>query len=425
MSAPTDPPKLPPRFRKMTVEERRAAVARVAGGVAGGISAESELAEVLVENAVGFMDLPLGIAEGFLIDGALVNLPLATEEPSVVAAAGYMARIVARNGGFGTTGAEPLIAAHVYLDNTGRPTLEDHVRAAEAEIVDAFQGILAPMARRGGGFRGFGVTRFSEAGVVRLEILIDVCDAMGANLANSVAERAARLLEDRLDTKPLLAILSNDGSRRVATANCVLPEDALSIPGLAGGDIVSRIVRAWEIAFYDPARAVTHNKGIMNGVSALAAATGNDTRGIEAACHVYAVKNGRYQPLTTFSREEGGALVGRIELPVPLGSLGGAVGATPASKANLAIMGNPGAKRLGRYAAALGLAQNLAALNALVGPGIQSGHMKLHGRRLAFAAGARGKEIPEVVKRIQASGRYSADSANQALAELRRGADQR
>lgn len=382
--------------------------------------AAPDLAEVLVENSLGFHQVPLGVATGFVIDGVEVDIPLAVEEPSVIAAASFMAWVIGRNGGFETHAARPLIAAHVYLEDVP-DTWPRRVQDGRAGLLAEIGVALDPMTRRGGGFRDLSFREFADApGTIRCEIILDVRDAMGANIANTVAERASRYLESILGARRLMAILTNDSSRRLARASFRLPVDALARAGIPGSRMAERIVRGARIAELDPERAVTHNKGIMNGVSALALATGNDTRGLEAAVHAFAARSGSYRPVSSFRLDDQGAcLEGSIELPLPLGTLGGAVGALPTSEIALAILGRPSAAELSRYAAALGLAQNTAALAALVGEGIQSGHMRLHAGRLAYRAGARGAEIPAVVDRLVVAGRFSDDTARAVLAELR------
>jgi len=376
-----------------------------------------ERSDVMVEYAVGYLAVPVGLAPGFLIDSMVRTIPMATEEPSVIAAAAFGASLVARGSGFLTAAADPLMAAHIYLRNVPEGN-EDRIRAEETAIRAAADRILTRMEQRGGGLRTIDVLRLAQGGFVRVELGIDVRDAMGANIVNSAAEAVRPILERASGGSTVMAILSNSAERRIARAEFALPTRLLARGGLDGEDMGRAIVEAYLIAAEDQDRAVTHNKGIMNGVSALALATANDTRGIEAAVHRYSTRSGRYLPISSYE-VTGGQLAGRIELPVPFGTVGGATWFHPGARTVLKILGNPDGPTLGRIAAALGLAQNLAALAALVSEGIQHGHMRLHGRRIAFDAGARGSEIAEVARRLQEKGDYREAYARAVLEVIR------
>jgi hydroxymethylglutaryl-CoA reductase len=360
------------------------------------------------------MAVPLGIADGFLIDGETLSLPLATEEPSVIAAAAFGARLAGGGGGFSTSGGEPVMRASIYLEGA-MSAAEAALAGLETILAVQIAGIFPGLIRRGGGFLAYSYRRLPESGTLCVDLDIDVRDAMGANIVNTVAERLAPLFEQKSGGRRLMAILTNQAAGRLTRASCRIPLRFLRRPGLRGEEAARRIVLAAAIAGEDPARAVTHNKGIMNGISALALATGNDTRGIEAAAHAWAARAGRIGPLSAFSVEEG-MLVGRLEIPLPFGTVGGAIGLHPAARASLALLGNPGAPRLARIAAALGLAQNLAALLALVGEGIQAGHMRLHALRVAHLAGARGAAVARIARLMADGGRIGADEARRLLA---------
>jgi len=454
-----------PSLRRLSMAGRRAAILeRVSGGEelmrkALDASTLESLAELMVECPVGFFGVPLGVATGFVIDGEAVDVPMATEEPSVVAAASHAAGLVAHAGGF-TTGAEGnRVTAQVWLEGVGVPglarlsggtssgqpqavfpvagpaspdvlnhagdkkyetgsPLSPDLFARVGQLVDA---ALPSLVRRGGGFDGADMAAFREpAGLVRIQIHLRVCDAMGANLANTAAEAAAPLLEEVSGGRALARILTNESEGRMATASFRLPVRLLRRAGIAGAEMARRIAVFSAVAAADRARAVTHNKGVMNGVSALALATGNDTRAIEAAVHAHAALTGRYLPLTVY-RIEGETLVGEIRLPVPLGTASSTGALHPGARLSLAILGAPSAARLGRIAAALGLAQNLAAMAALVAEGIQAGHMRLHARRTAYLAGARGDLIDEVAGMISREGMVSLDAARRVIESLRRG----
>jgi len=365
-----------PPLRKRMLDERRDWWLQACAASPGqqrffeGSGADLELADLLVENAVGWMPLPLGVASGLVVNGINYEVPLATEEPSVVAAASYGASVAARSGGFTAGAGAPVMRAQVFLENPSAEAealLELHRSALEAEA----RTRLESMEKRGGGLRGLSLARLPglDVGVVRLDV--DVRDALGANLLNTLAEALSPALEKALGGTKLMAILSNDASMRPAWAEVKLELDP---------ERARRIALASAVAHADPQRAVTHNKGIMNGVSALALATGNDTRALEAAVHAGACASGTYRSLSRWT-VEAGVLRGRIELPLALATVGGSAGVHPTARMALQLLGNPDSPTLCAVAAALGLAQNFAALNALTGEGIQRGHMALHERR--------------------------------------------
>jgi len=381
-----------------------------------------DISDVMVESAVGCAPLPLGIAAGFLVDGEEVAVPMAVEEPSVIAAATFAARLVRGVGGFRTWATDPLMRAQVFLERV-TPEGERRLVGCESRVRERLAAHLASLQNRGGGFRGVQVSRLPGSGAVRVDILIDVRDAMGANRLNTAAELARPLLEEESGGRALMAILSNEARDRLAGAECRLPFPRLDL-GLPGGmdgrEAARRIAAAAAIAREDPSRAVTHNKGIMNGISSLALATMNDTRAVEAAAHAWAARSGRYAGLSEWIID-GGELAGRLELPLPLASVGGSVDFHPAARASLRILGFPGGTRLCRIAAAVGLAQNLAALHALVTHGIQKGHMRKHAARLAWLAGARGAEVRALADRLSREGTTDESAARSLLARLREG----
>lgn len=411
------------RLRKLEQEERRRLLESSCGVDAEAFrsmldSAElCRLADLMVENSIGFIGIPLGIAAGFMIDNRPVAVPMATEEPSVIAAADYAAALAGSGTGFITGGGDPVMTGQVYLEGCSADA-PAAVSSRQEEIRNLLREKLASLYARGGGFRGMDVKQLPETGLLRVQLHLHVCDAMGANIINTAAEYAAPLLEAITGGRALMRILSNSGAYRLARAYFSLPVSRLGSGSLSGTEAADRIVLAARLADEDPARAVTHNKGIMNGVTALALATGNDTRGLEAAVHSWAARDGRYRALSRFERLND-RLEGHLEIPVPLGTVGGAVGLHPASRVALRLLGNPDGPRLGRIAAAVGLAQNLAALRALVAEGIQQGHMKLHARRTAWLAGARDEEVGRVAEQIWTDGKIHLEYARQVLTELR------
>ena len=379
-----------------------------------------ELADVMIENAVGYTSVPLGVIEGLIIDDESVTVPVAVEEPSVVAAASFAARIIATAGGFQTWADDPVMTAQIHLESVRDDALQ-RLDARGDEIRDFFRLTLSGMAARGGGFRDVRWSENGPTGTLRIHVDIDVRDAMGANVLNTAAEAARPLLSDITGGNVLMAILSNSAGKRKAGARFALPLSKLRKirpGGMPAETWVHRIVLANRIAETDPDRAVTHNKGIMNGISSLALATGNDTRGVESAAHAWAARDGGYTSLTTYEVSDG-ALRGAIELPLPFATVGGAIGYHPAYSMALKILGKPDGRRLSRIAAALGLAQNFAALLALVTTGIQKGHMRLHAERIAYLAGARGAEIAAAARALARDGAVDARSARIALERLR------
>ncbi|HTH13466.1 MAG TPA: hydroxymethylglutaryl-CoA reductase, degradative [Spirochaetia bacterium] len=374
-----------PPLRKRQVTDRRNWWLDATGATDGqrrffeASGADLELADLLVENAVGWMPVPLGVASGLVVNGRNYEVPLATEEPSVIAAASYGASLAARAGGFRAGAADPVMRAQVFLENPApdaETRLEAHRGALEAEA----RTHMASMERRGGGLRALSLGRLAGLDVAAVRLDVDVRDAMGANLLNTLAEAMTPSLEKTLGGKKLLAILSNDASLRPAWAEVRFPFTSLNKPGIPGSEMARRIALASAVAQADPQRAVTHNKGIMNGISALALATGNDTRALEAAVHSFAAATGSYRGLSRWS-VEGEFLAGHLDIPLALATVGGSVGIHPTARMALQLLGDPSSPELCTLAAALGLAQNFAALFALAGEGIQRGHMALHDRR--------------------------------------------
>ncbi len=352
------------------------------------------LSEVMVEQAAGYMAVPMGLAGPLSIDGREYMIPLATEEPSVLAACSYIGHLCSRNGQLSTSASDPVMVAQIFVDDTGglRESGVNKIREAEMHLRLHLEPLLTSMENRGGGWRGMDVRWLASARTFSVNLKIDVRDALGANLLNSAAEKVKPLLEDITGGKILMAILSNRSRDRTARAQLSMPVKSLQRSGFDGHQTAARIVKAANITREDEDRAITHNKGIMNGISALALATCNDTRAIEAAIHAWASRSGSYRGLSEYWIE-GDILHGTLELPLPFAVTGGAVGFHPASRWALDMLENPDAQGLSRIAAAVGLVQNLAALRALVCEGIQAGHMELHARRLAFSSGARTEEI--------------------------------
>jgi len=352
-----------------------------------------DLSEVMIEQAIGYIGVPLGLAGPFTIDDREIRIPMATEEPSVIAAASFAGRLLSKHGGIRTQSTEPVMVAQVFLEGNLDLSSVEKVLSSRGSIKQHLQKTLESMESRGGGWRSIDARWIAPSKTLAVNIQVDVRDSMGANLLNSVAEKVRPVLERITGGKVLMAILSNRSWDRTASARLSISTDEIGSVGFNGRETARRIVRAARVAREDFDRAITHNKGIMNGISALALATGNDTRAIEAAVHAYAARYGPYHGLSQYWIEEN-TLHGSLELPLPFAVTGGAVKFHPTSRWSLEQLGNPDGPGLSRIAAALGLVQNLAALRALVCEGIQRGHMNFHARRLAYNAGARGDGIP-------------------------------
>jgi len=395
-------------FADLTDEEKNALLGKTFG---------IEDANRMIENVVGIWPLPLGIATNFVVNGRDVLVPMAIEEPSVVAAASNAAKIARIKGGFKAEVSGSEMIGQVQLVDVPDPEMAvEKIRGAEKELLSLANSKDPVLVKFGGGARRIEVrTVDTSAGkMVVVHLVVDVKDAMGANAVNTMAETIAHRLEDLSGGRALLRIISNLAVYRVARAKAVFDKDALG-----GEKVVDAIIKAFALADADPYRCATHNKGIMNGVSAVVRATGNDTRAVEAGAHAYAARDGRYRSLTRYYKNEDGDLVGEIELPVAVGVVGGATRAHPVARACIKILGVKTAPELGEILAAVGLAQNLAALRALVTEGIQRGHMRLHARNIAAQAGAVGDEIDVVARKMVEQGEIREDVARELLAEIR------
>ncbi len=418
-----------PGFYDLSLDERLARIGEWAALTAKEINTlkgEEGLspaqADHMIENVVGVHALPLGMATNFLINGRHYLIPMAIEEPSVVAGASYAARLVREGGGFVTASTEALMIGQIQVLGLADPW------AARFELLAARERILAladqtdpVIVGLGGGARDLEVRVIPESAVgpmLVVHLIYDCRDAMGANTINTAVEALAPLVEELTGGRVRLRILSNLADRRLARAKCLVPASALAFKGFSGQEVVQGIVEAYALAAHDPYRAATHNKGIMNGIDAVVIATGNDWRAIEAGAHAYAARSGRYTSLSTWARNEDGDLVGTIELPLAVGIVGGATRVHPGAQVALKILGVESARELAEVTAAVGLAQNLAAVRALATEGIQRGHMELHARQVAIAAGASGQLIQQVAARLVAEGKVRLDRAQEILKEL-------
>lgn len=378
-----------PGFSRLTGEDRvRELVARGALEdeqrchflASGNLSVEQ--ADQFIENCVGCFSLPLGIATNFVIDGQEVLVPMAVEESSVVAAASHGAKLCRSMGGFLTEATLTIATCQIQIFTEGDFDLEQAFQSQEGRIMDAASSIHPRLQARGGGVVGMDLRSLPRPGFWVLHIHVDTCEAMGANIVNTIAEQVGALLPQLFPCKIGLRILTNLCDRRITTVRARVAFDALALAGFTGEEAARRIEMAWEFADLDPYRAATHNKGTMNGIDPVVIATGNDWRAVEAGCHAFAAREGRYRPMTTWKVHEDGYLAGEISVPIPVGTVGGVTRLHDGVRAVLHILGNPTSDRLSGIIAAVGLAQNLSALRALACEGIQKGHMALHERNL-------------------------------------------
>jgi hydroxymethylglutaryl-CoA reductase len=380
-------------------------------------------ADRMIENVVGVHALPLGVAVNFVVNGRDVVVPMAVEEPSVVAGASFAAKLARVGGGFqATTTAPEMIGQIQVLDLVDLVSARSDLLRAREELLALANETDPVIARLGGGARDLEVRILDETAVgpmLVVHLIFDCLDAMGANAVNTACEALSPRVEEITGGRVLLRILSNLADRRLAQARCTAPVDTLAFGDFPGEQVAQSIVEAWAFAAADPYRAATHNKGIMNGVDAVVVATGNDWRAVEAGAHAYAARSGRYTALSTWSRDDDGRLAGTLEMPLALGTVGGATRVHPTAQVALKILGVKTARELAEIVVSVGLAQNLAALRALGTEGIQRGHMRLHARQVAIAAGAREAEIDWVVQRMTTKGVTRVDVAEAALREIR------
>ncbi len=416
-------------LHRMPREERIALVASLAGLDAAEIAAMTgqgadalDRANASIENALGVVGLPLGIGTNLIVNGRDVLVPMAIEEPSVVAALSNGALLVREAGGVQASADASEMIGQIQIYDLDDPVA---ARARLMEHRDALlalaNGTMPGMVSRGGGARDLQVRLIDTAmgTMLVIHLTVDVCDAMGANVVNSAAEALAPACERLTGGHVGLRVLSNLATQRLARATCRVPATRLASDGLEAEQAARAILAAQALAAADPYRAATHNKGIMNGIDAVALATGNDWRAIEAGAHAWAARSGSYKPLSTWTRGPDGDLVGSIVLPLAVGTQGGATRAHAVAPVALKIMRVHRAQELAEIMAAVGLVQNLAALRALTTEGIQRGHMRLHARQVALAAGAQGPEANDLAERLIAGGAISLSRAQALLKELR------
>ncbi|PLS21545.1 hydroxymethylglutaryl-CoA reductase, degradative [Neptunicoccus cionae] len=413
-------------MRGLDPAQRLAAVGQAAGlspddlaTLAGRDVLDMARADGMIENVVGKFELPLGVATNFVVNGKEYLVPMAVEEPSVVAAASYMAKIARTYSGFHTSATAPLMRAQIQVLGITDPyAARQRILSHRDSLMAAANAKDTLLVELGGGCQDIEVHVFDDTPVgamVVAHLIVDVRDAMGANTVNTMAEALAPEVERITGGTVRLRILSNLADKRIVRGRVELPPEALDTNTLQGADVAKGMVEACTLAIIDPYRAATHNKGIMNGIDPVVLATGNDWRAIEAGAHAYAARNGRYTSLTRWELTSDGGLAGSIELPLALGLVGGATKTHPAAQAALRLMDVGSATELAEVTAAVGLAQNMAALRALSTEGIQKGHMALHARNIAILAGASGADVDRIARALVVSGDVSAANARTLL----------
>jgi len=419
------------KFYELTIEERLAQVAAQAGltpeesaSLGGEAGLSLEQADHMIENVVGRYALPLGIAQNFIVNGRPVLVPMVVEEASIVAGASFMAKLAAAGGGFtASTTAPEMIGQMQVLNVVDMPGARLKLLENKARLLQAAAEVDPLLISLGGGPRDLEVRLMEDSPIgpfLVVHLIYDVRDAMGANAVNTACERLAPLVEGITGGRVLLRILSNLADRRLARAQVILPLEKLAFDNFSAEEVRGGIIAAYAFAAADPYRAATHNKGIMNGVDAVVLATGNDWRAVEAGAHAYAARSGRYTSLSTWTKDEQGNLVGTLEMPMAVGLVGGATRVHPGARAAIKLLGVKTAAELAQIIVSVGLAQNLAALRALATEGINRGHMGLHARQVAIAAGAVGEEIEIVAQQLVIEKNIRVDRAESVLRDIRK-----
>jgi hydroxymethylglutaryl-CoA reductase len=419
-----------PNFRSLSPTERLAYISKAVGlddsqyallAKPGALSLST--ADGMIENVIGTFELPMAVAGYFQINGKDVIVPMAVEEPSIVAAASFMAKLSRDAGGFRTSSTGPLMRAQVQILDVSDPYgARLSILKHKEELIELANSRDKVLIGLGGGCKDIEVHVFPDTprgAMVVAHLIVDVRDAMGANTVNTMAESVAGRVEEITGGKVRLRILSNLADLRLARAQVRYSAETLKTKEYSGEEVIDGVVDAYLFAAIDPYRAATHNKGIMNGIDPVIVATGNDWRAVEAGAHAYACRGGRYTSLTTWEKANNGDLVGTIEMPMPVGLVGGATKTHPLARLALKIMDVKSAQELGEIAVAVGLAQNMGALRALSTEGIQRGHMALHARNIAMAAGATGSDVDWVVKKMIAAKDVRTDFAVALLSEPR------
>ena len=421
-------------FYKLSVPERRKLLSDIAGldeqmveAWASNGELPEDVADRMIENVIGTYSLPIGVATNFIIDGEHYLIPFVVEEASVVAAASNMAKRCHTNGGFFSDNDEPVMIGQIQIVGCEDPEeARLAILSAEKELVEACNDVDPILVKFGGGCKGV-EARIIETGsgpMVIVHILVDCRDAMGANAVNTMAETIAPRIEELSSGTVILRIISNLAVHRLAKVRAIFTPEEMSDSGSdreGGSSVIDGVIQAYHFAAADPFRATTHNKGIMNAISPVAIACGQDWRAIESGAHSYASYGREYGSMTHWEKDSEGNLIGSIEIPMAVGLVGGAVRIHPGAQANVALLGLRSANDLAKVMAAAGLAQNLGALRALATVGIQAGHMKLHLMNMVAAAGAEGSEVEAVAKLVRESGeRITMAAVEEALETIRK-----
>ncbi|ANI34983.1 3-hydroxy-3-methylglutaryl-coenzyme A reductase [Pseudomonas hunanensis] len=419
-----------PAFRNLSPAARLDHIGQLLGLSHGDVSLLAnagalpmDIANGMIENVIGTFELPFAVASNFQVNGRDVLVPLVVEEPSIVAAASYMAKLARANGGFITSSSAPLMRAQVQIVGIQDPlNARLSLLRRKDEIIELANRKDQLLNSLGGGCRDIEVHTFADTPrgpMLVAHLIVDVRDAMGANTVNTMAEAVAPLMEAITGGQVRLRILSNLADLRLARAQVRITPEQLKTAELSGEAVIEGILDAYALAAVDPYRAATHNKGIMNGIDPLIVATGNDWRAVEAGAHAFACRSGHYGSLTTWEKDGNGHLVGTLEMPMPVGLVGGATKTHPLAQLSLRILQVKTAQDLAEIAVAVGLAQNLGAMRALATEGIQRGHMALHARNIAVVAGARGDEVDWVARQLVENHDVRADRAVALLKQKR------
>ena len=416
------------KFYKKEINERQEIVSRWAGldettSLVNGL--EINQANHMIENVIGSFNLPMGIATNFLINGKNYLIPMVIEEPSVVAAVSFAAKLFRQGGGFTTSSDAPIMIGQIQILDIDNPNhAEIQIQLHKTELLEKVNAIGGSIVRRGGGAVDLKTRIILDdriGNMIIVHLLYDTRDAMGANAINTAVEHIAPDIEHITGGRVHLKILSNLTDKRKARAEGIIPASALKKDNVAGKDVIKAIIEAGIFAEVDPYRATTHNKGIMNGIDAVAIATGNDWRAIESGAHAFAARDGQYTSLTKWWEDENGDLRGSIELPLAVGIVGGATRVHPTAQTALKILDIETAQELSEIMAAVGLAQNLAAIRALSTEGIQHGHMRMHARQLAISAGASDKQVTKIAEMMISENNIRLERAKSLLEQLKEG----
>ena len=416
------------KFYNLSIRERLARLRQESGlsdQDLAALSGESGLsvaeADHMIENVIGTFGLPLGVARHFIINGRPIPVPMVVEEPSIVAGASFMAKLAQPTGGFIAQASAPEMIGQIQVLDLADPDVaREQLLSHKQALLDEAAKVDPVLMRLGGGPKDLVVRLIQDSPIgafLVVHLVYDVRDAMGANAVNTAVERLAPQVETITGGRVLLRILSNLADRRLAKAKVILRVEDLAFDDFSGESVRDGIIEAWAFAAADPYRAATHNKGIMNGIDPVVIATGNDWRAIEAGAHAYAARSGRYTSLSTWDKDDDGNLVGTLEMPMAVGIVGGATRVHPGAQAALKLMGVRTAAELAEVIVSVGLAQNMAALRALATEGIQRGHMSLHARQVAIAAGAKGDQVDKLAVQLVQEKTVRIDRAQAILEE--------